>query len=64
VITIPGFGVITLMKLTVKHEEPHEETRVPKKTTVSLTMVDLKLGCVVAGDVPVGNGSTNGGTQP
>ena len=64
VITIPGFGVITLMKVTVKHEDPHEETRVPKKTTVSLTMIDLKLGCMIEGDVPVGNGSSNGGSYP
>jgi hypothetical protein len=61
VITIPGFGVITLMKVTVKHEDPHQETRVPKKTTFTLTMIDLKLGCVVAGDIPIGTGSTNGG---
>jgi hypothetical protein len=61
VITIPGFGVITLMKVTVKHEDLHEETRVPKKTTFTLTMIDLKLGCIVDGDIPIGTGSTNGG---
>jgi hypothetical protein len=64
VITIPGFGTITLGKLTVKHEDPHEQTKVYKKTTVTLTMVDLKLGCIIEGDVPVGNGSSNGSSQP
>ncbi len=60
VITIPGFGTITLAKLTVKHENPHEETKVPKKTTFTLTMIDLDLGCVVSGGVPIGNGNSNG----
>jgi hypothetical protein len=64
VITIPGFGTITLGKLTVKHEDPHEQTKVYKKTTVTLTMVDLKLGCAIDGDVPVGTGSSNGSSQP
>jgi hypothetical protein len=61
VITIPGFGTITLAKVTIKHEDPHEKTKAPKKTTVTLTMVDLKLGCFVDGNLSMGNGSTNGG---
>ncbi|MGA3009215.1 MAG: hypothetical protein ABSD72_03030 [Terracidiphilus sp.] len=64
VITVPGFGTITLAKLTVKHENPHETTKVYKKTTFTLTMIDLKLGCVIAGDIPIGGGTSNGGTLP
>jgi hypothetical protein len=64
VIAIPGFGTITLAKLTVKHEDPHEKTKVPKRTTFTLTMVDLKLGCVIDGNIPIGTGSTNGSSQP
>jgi hypothetical protein len=60
VIKIPHFGTITLGKLTLKHEDHHEETGVPKKTTVQLTMIDLELGCVVHGNVPVGDGNSNG----
>ena len=60
VITIPGFGTITLAKLTVKHEDPHEETKVPKKTTFTLTMIDCELGCAVSGRTPIGNGNSNG----
>ena len=60
VITVPGFGTITLAKLTVKHEDPHQKTKAPKKTTFTLTMIDLKMGCAAEGDVPVGNGSSNG----
>lgn len=60
VITIPGFGTITLAKLTVKHEDPHEKTKVPKKTTFTLTMIDCELGCAASGKVPIGNGTSNG----
>jgi hypothetical protein len=61
VITIPGFGTITLGKLTVKHEEPIASAKTHKKTTFTLTMIDLKLGCAVEGDVLVGSGPSNGG---
>ncbi|MFY9853954.1 MAG: hypothetical protein WAK26_08775 [Terracidiphilus sp.] len=60
VITVPGFGTITLAKLTVKHEDPHPETKVPRKTTFTLTMIDLKMGCAVEGDLGTGGGTTNG----
>jgi hypothetical protein len=62
VIKVPGFGIITLAKLTVKHENPHEKTRVPRKTTFTLTMIDLQLGCPASGHVPVGGGTSNGDT--
>jgi hypothetical protein len=45
----------------VKHEDPHETTKVPKKTTFTLTMIDLKLGCVIEGDIPIGGSGSNGG---
>ena len=61
VITIPHFGTITLGKLTLKHEDPHEKTGIPKKTTVHLTMIDLNLGCVVSGNIPIGSSGSNGG---
>jgi hypothetical protein len=60
IIRVPGFGIITLAKLTVKHENPHERTKVPRKTTFTLTMIDLQLGCPASGHVPVGNGGSNG----
>ena len=61
VITIPGFGTITLAKLTVKHEDPIASAKTHKKTTFTLTMIDLKLGCAIDGEVIVGGGPTNGG---
>jgi hypothetical protein len=62
IIRVPGFGIITLAKLTVKHENPHERTKVPRKTTFTLTMIDLQLGCPTKGSAGVGDGSSNGGS--
>jgi hypothetical protein len=59
IIRIPHFGTVTLGKLTVTHSE--FAAGKPEKTLVELTMIDLKLGCVIDGDIPVGGGSTNGG---
>jgi hypothetical protein len=61
VITIPDFGTITLGKVIVKHENPHEKTKVPQQTTFTLTMIDLNLGCAINGNIPVGTGTSNGG---
>jgi hypothetical protein len=63
IITVPGFGIITLAKLTVKHENPHERTKVPRKTTLTLRMIDLQLGCPTKGSAGSGDGSSNGGTD-
>jgi hypothetical protein len=60
IIRVPGFGIITLAKLTVKHENPHERTKAPRKTTFTLTMIDLHLGCPTTGHGGVGGGSSNG----
>jgi hypothetical protein len=62
IIRVPGFGIITLAKLTLKHENLHEKTKIPQKTTFTLTMIDLQLGCPTSGHVPVGGGSSNGST--
>lgn len=64
VITIPDFGTITLAKLTVLHEDFKPDTGSPKKTTVNLTMIDMKLGCGADGTGGAGGGSSNGGTHP
>lgn len=63
-IDVPDFGKIVLGKLTVTHEDFKPGTGTPRKTTVQLTMVDLQLGCAADGAVPIGSGSTNGGTIP
>ena len=64
VIHVPHFGTITLAKVSLHHGEFDKSTGVPKLTTTRLTMVDLKLGCAIAGGMGVGVGSTNGGSHP
>jgi hypothetical protein len=64
VLKIPEIGAITLGKLVLKHEDFHEKTGVPKMTTVHLTMIDLKLGCLIEGSIPIGGGTSNGGSTP
>ncbi|MGA2560084.1 MAG: hypothetical protein ABSF17_10440 [Terracidiphilus sp.] len=64
VLRIPNFGTITLAKVTVTHEDFKDGTNVPETTTVRLRMIDLELGCAVAGHGGVGTGSTNGKTVP
>jgi hypothetical protein len=64
VITVPDFGAIVLGKLTIKHEDFKPGTEIPRKTTITLTMIDLLLGCAADGHPSVGTGSTNGGTMP
>jgi hypothetical protein len=63
-VTIPGFGTITLAKLTVKHEDPIESAKTHKKTTFTLTMIDLNLGCVIEGLMSIGGGTSNGDSVP
>ncbi len=63
-IKIPGFGTVTLAKLTLTHEDFHPETGAPKLTTVQLTMVELKLGCAMEAMMFFGNGGSNGSTGP
>jgi hypothetical protein len=64
VIDVPNFGRIILAKLTVHQEDFKTGTNTPKKTTLRLTMIDLKLGCAIAGAMAVGTGAGNGGTRP
>ena len=63
-IRIPDFGEITLGKVTVEHEDPHPESGIPKLTTVRLTMLELKLGCVIDGDLNIAAGGNNGTSWP
>ncbi|MFZ1940026.1 MAG: hypothetical protein WBA18_08025 [Terracidiphilus sp.] len=64
VIVVPDFGAVILGKIVVKHEDYKPGTKTPKKTTVTLTMLDFHFGCTVDGGVTTGTGSTNGSTVP
>ncbi|MGB0065968.1 MAG: hypothetical protein WBP85_16110 [Terracidiphilus sp.] len=64
IIHVPDFGKIVLGKLKVTHDKHDTPTKAPRITNVHLTMVDLELGCSADGNVPIGSGGTNGGTEP
>ncbi len=63
VITVPNFGTIILGKLTLRHDFK-ADTGVPERTTLRLTMIELQLGCAIAGNTTFSSLSTNGGTKP
>jgi hypothetical protein len=62
VIEIPDFGKIYLGVLRV--EQSDFEKGVPKKTTISLDMIKLEMGCVASGQGSAGSTINNGGTKP
>lgn len=64
VIEVPDFGKIILGRVTVSHEEFKPGTGTPKKTTVRLTMIDLQMGCAIEGGAGIGDGSSNGTSEP
>jgi hypothetical protein len=64
IIQVPDFGKIILARLKVSHSDYNTLTGAPRITNIHLTMVDLELGCVAKGNVPIGSGSSNGGSNP
>jgi hypothetical protein len=64
VITIPDFGTIILGKVTIRHEDWKPGTGIPRKTTISLKMIEFHFGCAVDGGGDTGIGTTNGSTAP
>jgi hypothetical protein len=64
VIKVPNFGTVHLANLRLKHEDFQKGTGIPKRTTVDLSMLKVKMGCLAAGTMAIGNTRTNGGTRP
>jgi hypothetical protein len=60
IIHVPHFGTITLAKVQLKHENPCPQTGSPQCTTISLKMLELKLGCMIDGNMTLGSLVTNG----
>lgn len=63
ILMIPDFGIVKLAKLEIEENE-HGEEGIPRETVVTLTMLDLKLGCAIGGTLPIGVGSGGGKTNP
>lgn len=64
VIDVPNFGKIYLAVVRLEQSDFQPGSGIPKKTLISLTMIELEMGCVGAGRMGVANGKTNGGTYP
>jgi hypothetical protein len=63
-IDIPHFGKIYLGVVKLEQSVYTTSTGVHPKTTISLTMIEAKMGCIGDGQLGVGNGKTNGTGKP
>lgn len=63
-IDVPNFGKIYLATLTVEESDYDTPTGAPRKTTITLKMIDMVMGCVGGGTLLGGGGKTNGVTAP
>jgi hypothetical protein len=64
VIHVPDFGTICLANVRLEQSDYQQGTGIPKQTTVQLNMIEMKMGCVAAGNSSVGSIKTNGATVP
>ncbi len=64
VIHVPDFGTICLANVRLEQSDWVPNLGTPKKTTVHLTMIEMKMGCVASGSSGVGTIKTNGTTVP
>lgn len=64
VIEVPDFGTIILAALRLEQSDYQAGTGTPKCTTIHLTMIELKLGCLAAGKSQVCSMIVNGRTKP
>ena len=63
-IDVPNFGKIYLGTLTLEQADFDPSTGSPKKTTISVSMIEMVMGCVGGGGLLGGGGKTNGSTVP
>jgi hypothetical protein len=64
VIEVPDFGTIVLGALRLEQSDFQVGTGIPKSTLFRLTMIELKLGCLAAGSVPICQMHVNGRSHP
>jgi hypothetical protein len=63
-IHVPHFGKIYLATLTVEQSDFDTPTGAPRKTTITLKMIEMVMGCIGAGGIVGGGGKVNGGGYP
>lgn len=64
VIDVPNFGKVELANVSLKQSMADPKAGLPPSTTIELTMLQLNMGCVIAGKSAVGSGKTNGQSYP
>jgi hypothetical protein len=64
VIEIPDFGTIVLAALRLEQSDFQAGSGIPKITTIRLTMIEFKLGCLADGKAKTVELITNGRTKP
>jgi hypothetical protein len=64
VIHVPNFGTIYLATVLVEQSDFKEGTDIPRATTITLKMIDVKMGCIAEGNTGVSVLTTNGRTIP
>ena len=61
---MPHFGKIYLGTLALEQSDFDTPTGAPRKTTITLNMIEMVMGCVGGGGLVGGGGKTNGGGYP
>ena len=61
---VPNFGKIYLATLVIEQSDFDTPTGAPRKTTISLNMIEMVMGCVGGGGLIGGGGKVNGGGYP
>jgi len=63
IIYVPDFGKIHLATVCIRHSDPNKDG-ILTKTTISLVMLKLEMGCIGGGYLQLGSGKTNGSSAP
>ena len=64
VIEVPNFGTIVLAALRLDQSDYQADTGIPKSTLFSLTMIELRMGCLAGGKLQVVSTHANGTSHP
>jgi hypothetical protein len=64
VIDVPNFGKIYLATVRLIQSDYETKTGAPAKTLISLTMIELEMGCIGKGKAAIGGAEVNGNSKP
>jgi hypothetical protein len=64
VLDVPNFGKIHLATVGLEESDFVPHKRSVKNTVITLTMLDIEMGCIAAGSMQLASGKTNGRTVP